>query len=476
MNRAFGIIGTIIAIFTVFLSGSYASQPEKWLQDYEKIRVGVPEQLAPLVSIEKGEAEGLDVDLMQKITRGLPANIVWKPCGHWLDCLNAIKNKNIDVLTSVSYSVERNQFMDFTQSYWSMPWAVVSRSSPELNSGSIGLAQLKNSKVGVVEGYSITAQLSQLSGLQLIQVNGIREGMSLLRSSALDYYVDSLPVLVHELQERPLPGSELSVIDDAQGEELYLAVRDDWQPLVTALNRGIDSVTQSERSQLRQKWYGFELEQGWSNEELLDIAMKVGSVVLLVIVAFAIWNSRLRKEIKLRKAAERQIRHIATHDELTGLPNRNLMQDRLEQTLSQNERTGKPFAVLFLDLDGFKKINDDSGHSYGDELLVQAAHRMNSLLRRSDTVCRHGGDEFVIILPTANTVGAALSVSRKLVVQLAKPYKVKKKPLDISVSIGVSLYPQHGRTPDELLRSADKAMYRAKAAGKNDVRLAGDDG
>lgn len=476
MNRAFGIIGTTIAIFIVFSSGSYASQPEKWLQDYEKIRVGVPEQLAPLVSIENGEAEGLDVDLMQKITRGLPSNIVWKPCGHWLDCLNAIKNKDIDILTSVSYSVERNQFMDFTQSYWSMPWAVVSRSSPQPNSGSIGLAQLKNSKVGVVEGYSIAAQLSQLSGLQLIQVNGIREGMSLLRSSALDYYVDSLPVLVHELQERPLPGSELSVIDDAQGEELYLAVRDDWQPLVMALNRGIDSVTQSERSQLRQKWYGFELEQGWSNEELLDIAMKVGSVVLLVIVAFAIWNSRLRKEIKLRKAAERQIRHIATHDELTGLPNRNLMQDRLEQTLSQNERTGKPFAVLFLDLDGFKKINDDFGHSYGDELLVQAAHRMNSLLRRSDTVCRHGGDEFVIILPTANTVGSALSVSRKLVVQLAKPYKVKKKPLDISVSIGVSLYPQHGRTPDELLRSADKAMYRAKAAGKNDVRLAGDDG
>jgi diguanylate cyclase (GGDEF)-like protein len=101
---------------------------------------------------------------------------------------------------------------------------------------------------------------------------------------------------------------------------------------------------------------------------------------------------------------------------------------------------------------------------------------MSSLLRRSDTVCRHGGDEFVVILPTANNVGSALAVSRKLVVQLAKPYKVKKKSLDISVSIGVSLYPQHGLTSDDLLRSADKAMYRAKAAGKNDVRLAGDDG
>lgn len=476
MNRALGTLSAILAIFMAFLSGSYASQPEGWLKDYENIRIGVPEQLSPLVSIKNGEARGLDVDLMQKITRQLSANIIWKPCGRWLDCLNAIKNKEIDVLTSVSYSVERNQFMDFTQSYWSMPWAVTSMNSAEMSSGSIDFNQLKNSKIGVVEGYSIVPQLSQLSGVQLIEVNGIREGMRLLRSSAVDYYVDSLPMLVYELQQRPLPGSGLSVIDDAQGDELYLAVRDDWQPLVMALNRGIDSITESERSQLRQKWYGFELEQGWSNEELLDIAMKVGSVVLLIIVGFAIWNSRLRKEIKLRKAAERQIRHIATHDELTGLPNRNLMHDRLEQFLSQNERTGKPFAVLFLDLDGFKKINDDFGHSYGDELLIQAAHRMNSLLRRSDTVCRHGGDEFVIILPTANNVGSALAASRKLVVQLAKPYKVKKKSLDISVSIGVSLYPQHGLTPDELLRSADKAMYSAKAAGKNDVRLAGDDG
>ncbi len=357
-----------------------------------------------------------------------------------------------------------------------MPWAAISPVNQQASEGSIGLNQLSDSKVGVVEGYSIESQLSQLRGIQLIQVDGIREGLNLIRNSGVDYYVDSLPMLVYELQRRPLPGAKLSVIDDTQGEELYLGVREDWKPLVMALNGGIDSVTESEKSQLKQKWYGFELEQGWSNKELLDIAMKVGSVVLLIIVSFAVWNSRLRKEIKLRKAAERQIRHIATHDELTGLPNRNLMQDRLEQTLSQNERTGKPFAVLFLDLDGFKKINDDFGHSYGDELLVQAAHRMSSLLRRSDTVCRHGGDEFVVILPTANNVGSALAVSRKLVVQLAKPYKVKKKSLDISVSIGVSLYPQHGLTSDDLLRSADKAMYRAKAAGKNDVRLAGDDG
>ncbi|WP_322407206.1 diguanylate cyclase [Idiomarina sp. PL1-037] len=476
MKRTLGVVSAFFVTFTMTVFNSHAGQSDDWTQAYKEVRVGVPEQTEPLVSIKDGEAIGLDVDLIKKFTQGFSANIVWKPCGHWHDCIKAIKNKEIDVLTSVSYSVERNQFMDFTQSYWSTPWAVASMNTAQLASGSLSLEQLADSKIGVIEGYNIVPQLSQLRSVQTVEVSGIREGVNLLRNGAVDYYVDSLPLLVHELQERPLPGSELSVIDDAQGEELYLAVRDDWKPLVMALNHGIDSVTESERNELKNKWYGFHLEQGWSNKELLDIAMKVGSVVLLIIVGFAIWNSRLRQEVKLRKAAERRIRHIATHDELTGLPNRNLMQDRLGQTISQNERTGKPFAVLFLDLDGFKKINDEFGHSYGDELLIQAAHRMGTLLRRSDTVCRHGGDEFVILLPTANSVGSSLAVSRKLVVQLAKPYKVKKQQLEISVSIGVALYPKNGTNIDDLLRSADKAMYRAKAAGKNDVRLAGDDG
>lgn len=476
LKRTLGVVSAFFVTFTMTVFNSHAGQSDDWTQAYEEVRIGVPDQMEPLVSIKDNKAIGLDVDLIKKFTQKISANIIWKPCGHWRDCLEAIKNREIDVLTSVSYSVERNQFMDFTQSYWSTPWAVASMNTSQLTSGSLSLEELADSKIGVVEGYNIVPQLSQLRSVQTVEVGGIREGVNLLRNGAVDYYVDSIPLLVHELQERPLPGAELSVIDDAQGEELYLAVRDDWKPLVMALNHGIDTVTESERNELKNKWYGFHLEQGWSNKELLDIAMKVGSVVLLIIVGFAIWNSRLRREIKLRKAAERRIRHIATHDELTGLPNRNLMQDRLEQTISQNERTGKPFAVLFLDLDGFKKINDEFGHSYGDELLIQAAHRMGTLLRRSDTVCRHGGDEFVILLPTANSVGSSLAVSRKLVVQLAKPYKVKKQQLEISVSIGVALYPKNGTNTDDLLRSADKAMYRAKAAGKNDVRLAGDDG
>jgi diguanylate cyclase (GGDEF)-like protein len=366
--------------------------------------------------------------------------------------------------------------MDFTQSYWSMPWAALTMDSTMRAGSSLRTSELHGQRVAVVKGYSIESQLVDTGRIEVVSVSDIDEGIDRLRNRMVDSYVDSLPILVDELQEYPLPGSKLSVLDSTQGNALYLAVRDDWQPLVTILNRGINSLTPQQRDALKRKWYGYKLEQGWSDEELLELGMKIGSVVLLVILSFGIWNSRLRKEIKARKAAERHIRHIATHDELTGLPNRNLMQDRLEQSLRQSERTQKPFSVLFLDLDGFKQINDDFGHNYGDELLVQASQRMKTLLRRSDTVCRHGGDEFVVILPTAVAVGSALAVARKLVVQLAKPYKVKKQQLEVSVSIGVAMYPAHGTDVQKLLRSADKAMYAAKAAGKNDVRLASTDG
>lgn len=170
-------------------------------------------------------------------------------------------------------------------------------------------------------------------------------------------------------------------------------------------------------------------------------------------------------DITDQRQMQKKIKHMAMHDELTGLGNRNLLQERLNYNISVADRYGKKFAVLFLDLDGFKKINDGFGHSVGDNVLRDVANRIVSSVRASDTVARFGGDEFVLVLSEINQYQDAINVSKKISSELSKPYKYGYSVCSIGVSIGISIYPDDGDDSESVLRLADKAMYRAKTAG-----------
>lgn len=161
---------------------------------------------------------------------------------------------------------------------------------------------------------------------------------------------------------------------------------------------------------------------------------------------------------------EQSLRHEAVHDKLTGLPNRALFSDRLAVTLAQARRTKAPFAVLMMDLDGFKKVNDALGHQMGDSLLCVAAHRMASVLRDTDTIARFGGDEFMVLLPGATNEVDIHTVARRLLVALQPPFELGNRQLYVSSSIGGALYPRDGNTEEALLGAADAAMYQAKEA------------
>jgi diguanylate cyclase (GGDEF)-like protein len=192
----------------------------------------------------------------------------------------------------------------------------------------------------------------------------------------------------------------------------------------------------------------------------LGVSLAVFYVAVFRLIATA--SKKLRRQTEaLHTSAERD-RHQATHDALTGLPNWALLRDRLERGLAAASRSAGEVAMLLIDLDRFKEINDTLGHSYGDRLLCQVGPRLQSVLREGDTVARLGGDEFAVLLPLVNGIGEAERVAERLRESLHRPFDVDGLALDVEASIGIVVSPWHGTDTEALLRNADIAMYAAK--------------
>ncbi|MEM7564781.1 MAG: GGDEF domain-containing protein, partial [Pseudomonadota bacterium] len=168
-----------------------------------------------------------------------------------------------------------------------------------------------------------------------------------------------------------------------------------------------------------------------------------------------------------RDQADQLIWKKANYDSLTGLPNRNLLRERLGQELNKARRQKLQLALLFIDLDHFKQVNDTLGHQKGDELLARVGERLGQCMRDSDTIARLGGDEFTVIAVELNNRSAVEKIADKVINELSREFKLEEESIYLSASIGIAFYPDHGDDMDQLIRSADSAMYDAKNSGKN---------
>lgn len=188
-------------------------------------------------------------------------------------------------------------------------------------------------------------------------------------------------------------------------------------------------------------------------------------------------RARVRLQLELRQRvvelqrALQRVEFLSRHDPLTGLPNRAWFHERLDQALALARRQGSQLALMFLDLDRFKPVNDAHGHAAGDALLQQAAQRMSACLRETDTVGRIGGDEFVLLLQGVDGASAARQAAEKVRLALNETFVLEDLAVTIAATIGVAVYPDHGASAAELTHHADLAMYQAKQGGRNQVRL-----
>jgi len=220
----------------------------------------------------------------------------------------------------------------------------------------------------------------------------------------------------------------------------------------------------------------------------LGVPLKIESRIIgsMVLQSYTDPNIYSKKDIKLmefvsqqvataieRKQIEEKLTFLSLYDSLTKLPNRVLFYDRIRQEIAYSKREKKKFALMFLDLDNFKEVNDKFGHDVGDELLQETAKRFRNLLRKSDTICRLGGDEFIILLPRLKHPRESTEdVVQKIFSALSKPFEIKNNSIDVHLSIGIALYPDDGEKEEILIRSADKAMYIAKKEGLNSYHWA----
>lgn len=226
-----------------------------------------------------------------------------------------------------------------------------------------------------------------------------------------------------------------------EGEPIYIAV--------------IRDITEKKETEKRLQQFNTELEQ-----RVIERTLELANT-----------NDQLRHEVSERTKAQHELIHLVNHDSLTGLPNRSMFNKHLEIMLNSAQRHNKILALFFMDLDGFKAINDTHGHEVGDRLLVEIAERLRNCVRKEDIVARMGGDEFTILLSELTQAEDVNVIAQKFINSVRQSVRIGDRICHVGVSIGISLFPTHAADSDSLLRLADDAMYAAKADGKNTYRL-----
>jgi diguanylate cyclase (GGDEF)-like protein len=259
---------------------------------------------------------------------------------------------------------------------------------------------------------------------------------------------------------------------------LTLGYRKDWPMLGRVLEKGLAQISETERATLISRWIPLSDLAWWQRAEVQRVLGAAAIGTGLLMGGLLLWNRALRravaqrtdalqKELAERQRLETRLRTLAEHDPLTGLMNRAALTEALRRSLALAARQKWSVAVVFIDLDKFKAVNDSMGHAAGDELLRQIASRLQGCLRESDLLGRLGGDEFIVVAEALHDGPRnAIELTDKLLMQMKRPFLVDGQSLAVGFSAGISIFPGDGETPEALIANADAAMYQAKEHGR----------
>ncbi|CAM3907924.1 transporter substrate-binding domain-containing protein [Rheinheimera salexigens] len=439
---------------------------QSWLDAHQPIKLGIVKDLPPMEFVDdKGEAAGITIDIVNVIAQRLNTQIEIVKFDSFTELKAAFKQNSIDFIGSIGEQPAGEKTILLTEAYWSSQWAIISGvSSEKVNN----VKQLAGKRVAIYKDYAMANELpNYVHGTAITLTDNLKQAINLLQHGEVDAVIESVEAAGQFLRDSGYVNLQIQVLEGLATDPTMFGVRLDYQPLVVLLNKGLRSLGEEGGKQIYNKWFDFQINQGLDKAQFTRLMMQVGGAASLIIMFFIIWNYSLRKEVNLRRRAEDKMRFMATHDDLTQLPNRILLKERLEQALLQHARHNEMLGLLFIDLDGFKDINDKYGHDVGDELLQHLVTILQGSVRKSDTVSRFGGDEFVVLLTGLMHRNDAAIVAEKVLQRLKQSIMLSIGSVTIGASIGIAIYPDDGTDSDKLLKVADNLMYRVKQQGKN---------
>ncbi|WP_337881574.1 transporter substrate-binding domain-containing protein [Rheinheimera sp.] len=436
----------------------------------QELNVGVMANWPPIEFIgQDGQFQGMTADVLALLNQRLGARLTAKPYQNWSQLVADFEQGKLAAVANMSDLPERQAYADFSVDYWTLQWVLLGQAQQESVQT---VAAMPPKRIAMMQDYQYLHEFRKsFPQHELIAVPSIEQAVDLMLKGEVDFVLDNIVAVGVVLTDPALINLRVQIPADLPAEPSYFAIHKHYSQLRVLLNKGIQTISDADRKTIQDKWLNLHVQQGLDRSRLIELILQVVAVAVAVVLVFWIWNYSLRREVNLRRQMEEKMRFMAGHDELTQLANRSLFMERLQSAIHQHARHNELLAVLFMDLDGFKLVNDQYGHDVGDELLVQLAQVLKYCVRKTDTVARFGGDEFVLLLTGLIDRDDAAIVAEKILQCLEDSMVLSVCQIRVSASIGISVYPQDGTDATQLLKVADQLMYQVKQQGKNQYRF-----
>ncbi len=451
-------------------------EEQAWVAKHPVLLFAPERDFPPFSFVDsQGQHRGMSADVLELVQEHTGLKFQAVAAGDRATNLDRLKRREVDLLTSLRPTAEREQFIAFTSAYVSSP-AVVLRRRGDHRPGD--LARMVGERVAVDRSSAAESFMREsFPQVTLVEVDVPAQGLRDLVFGDVDACAVNLATASYLIERDRLGGLRVAG-ETGYFSTLTLGYRKDWPMLGRVLEKGLAQISEAERATMISRWIPLSDLAWWQRAEVQRVLGAAAIGTGLLMGGLLLWNRALRravaqrtdalqKELAERQRLETRLRTLAEHDPLTGLMNRAALTEALRRSLALAARQKWSVAVVFIDLDKFKAVNDSMGHAAGDELLRQIASRLQGCLRESDLLGRLGGDEFIVVAEALHDGPRnAIELTDKLLMQMKRPFLVDGQSLAVGFSAGISIYPGDGGTPEALIANADAAMYRAKEQGR----------